>query len=281
MRNATIEVTPCAGAAGAQLNGVDLTRTQSAKEMVQLKRALLDHLVIAIPRQSLTSEQLIAFGEQWGELFIHPNLKPSNIHPGLIAVERKPGDIRYTGSEWHTDTSHMPAPPALSIMYAKTVPATGGDTVFANQYLAFATLSDGLQRTLRGLRAIHSDARVAGPRAALNALRSNKTNESADWRPTRTSHPVVRTHPDTGREALYVNVAATLHFDGMSVEESAPLLNYLFEHNHRPEFTYRHAWREDMLIIWDNRALVHLAVNDCPNDYRLMHRLQVAGNRPQ
>ena len=165
-------------------------------------------------------------------------------------------------------------------MQAKKLPPLGGDTIFANQYLAYDALSDKLKTVLEGMKAVHSDERVAGPVAGLNALRSNKTNESEDWQPTRSLHPVIRTHSDTGRKALYVNVAATLRFDDMSVEESAPLLGYLFELNHRPEFCFRQLWQQNTIVIWDNRCLVHIAVNDCQNEYRLMHRLQIVGDRP-
>jgi taurine dioxygenase len=175
----------------------------------------------------------------------------------------------------------MPVPPALSIMQAKQVPAVGGDTLFANQYLAYDRLSATLKQLLGQMRAVHSDFRVAGPTAGLNALRTNKTNESSCWRPTSNSHPVIRTHPETGRKALYVNVAATLNFEDMTPHESAPWLDYLFELNHRPEFIYRQVWRENTIVIWDNRCLVHLAVNDCPQDHRLMHRLQIAGDAPR
>ncbi len=276
----SIEVRKLGAAAGAEIHGVNLREPLHDEAMSIIHKALLDNLVIAIPDQPLNPDQLIEFGMRWGELFLHPNLEPSDIHPALIAVERRPGDIRYTGSEWHSDTTHIEAPPKLSIMQAKQLPAVGGDTLFANQYLAYENLSEKLKEVLGDLRAVHSDERVAGPIAGLNALRTNKTNESADWQPTQNLHPVVRIHPETGRKALYVNVAATLQFEDMTREESAPLLGYLFDQNHLPEYCYRQVWRENTIVVWDNRCLVHIAVNDCQNDHRLMHRLQIVGDRP-
>jgi len=167
-----------------------------------------------------------------------------------------------------------------AILYAIEVPPDGGDTCFANQHLAYDTLSDGMKRMLEGLRAVHSDRKVAGPQAGRNAHRSTKVREDSNWRETVSAHPVVRTHPETGRKLLFVNASYTVGFEGLSEEESRPLLDYLLDHGHRPEFTCRFRWETGSLAIWDNRCTMHYAVNDYDGSRRLMHRTTVAGERP-
>lgn len=275
-----MEVIKLSPAAGAEIRGVDLSRPFTDEEFQTVREAMADHLVLSFPDQDITPEAFIAFGKHWGELLIHPNLTPSSIDPALIEIQRRPGDKRFTGSEWHTDATMIPAPPKFTMMHSKVVPSVGGDTLFANQYMAYEGLSEGMKSELRRLRAVHNDERVAGPQAGLNAQRTNQTNEREDWTPTVTVHPLVRTHPETGRDSLYANIAYTAYLEGMTREESAPLLDFLFEQNHRFEYTYRHKWQKDMVVIWDNRALVHIAANDCPDDHRLMHRLQVIGEPP-
>ena len=167
-----------------------------------------------------------------------------------------------------------------AIMYAIDVPPYSGDTLFANQYAAYDTLSAGLKQTLAGLKAVHSDRMVAGPSHGLNARRSTKIREDDAWRETRSVHPVVCTHPETGRRHLYVNASYTVGFDGMSEEESRPLLSYLLEHGHRPEFTCRFRWEKGSVAFWDNRTCKHLAVHDAGQFHRYMRRIQVCGHRP-
>jgi taurine dioxygenase len=170
------------------------------------------------------------------------------------------------------------APPMGAILYAIEVPPYGGDTSFANQYLAYETLSDGMKRMLAGLRAVHSDRKVAGPQAGRNAYRSTKVREDDAWRETVNTHPVVRTHPETGKRLLFVNHAYTVGFEGMTEAESRPLLDYLLEQGHRPEFTCRFRWETGSVAFWDNRAVKHLAVNDAGPFRRLMRRVQIAGD---
>jgi taurine dioxygenase len=175
----------------------------------------------------------------------------------------------------------MVAEPQMgAILYAIETPPNGGDTCFANQYLAYDTLSDGMKRMLEGLRAVHSDRKVAGPQAGRNAHRSTKVREDADWRETVSAHPVVRTHPETGRKLLFVNHSYTVGFEGMTEEESRPLLDYLLEHGHRPEFTCRFRWHNGSVAFWDNRSVKHLAVHDAGPFRRLMRRVQIVGDRP-
>ncbi len=280
MAEETLVVRRIGAAAGAEITGIDLSHDLTNDQFAVIHQALLDHLVLCFPDQTLSADDQIAFARRWGDLAIHPNLAGMKDHPEIIAVERRPGDTGHLGSEWHNDTTSLEKPPMGTMMYSKIVPPVGGDTVFANQYAAYDALSSGMKDMLDGMRAVHGDSRVAGPRAGLNKRRTNKTDESDDWRETVNMHPVVRTHPETGKKALYVNVAYTLRLENMTTEESQPLLDFLYEHSHRPEFTYRHRWSEKMLVLWDNRALVHLALNDCPTSHRLMERIQIRGDRP-
>ena len=167
-----------------------------------------------------------------------------------------------------------------AILYALEVPPFGGDTIFASQYAAYDALSDGMKAMLSGLRAVHSDRMVAGPQAGMNAKRSTKVREDEAWRETVSVHPVVRTHPETGRKLLFVNASYTVGFEGMTEAEGKSLLGYLLEHGHRPEFTCRFRWRPGSIAFWDNRCTKHIAVHDAGPHRRLMRRIQIAGDRP-
>jgi taurine dioxygenase len=170
-----------------------------------------------------------------------------------------------------------------AILYAQEVPPYGGDTLFANQYLAYESLSPGLKRLVETLRAVHSDRKVAGPQVGLNqrnSKSSTKVRDDPDWRETASLHPVVRTHPETGRKMLFVNHSYTLAFEGMTEAESKPLLNYLLDQGHRPEFTCRFRWTPGAVAFWDNRSTKHLAVNDAGPFRRRMRRIQICGDRP-
>ncbi len=187
--------------------------------------------------------------------------------------------MHIVGEDWHADTTMVAEPPMGAILYAIEAPPYGGDTSFANQYMAYDTLSDGMKRLLSGLKAVHSDRNVAGPRANRNAQRSTKVREDADWRETINVHPVVVTHPETGRKLLYVNRSYTQGFEGMTEAESRPLLDYLLEHGHRPEFTCRFRWQQGSIAFWDNRCCKHLAIHDAGPFRRVMRRTQVSGSR--
>jgi taurine dioxygenase len=275
----SIEVEPLAGALGAVVHGVDLAAGPDDRDIAQIRAALLRHLVLQFHDQRLRASALHALGRRFGELVVHPNLVAEGSYPEVITIRKEPADRSIIGAEWHTDTTCLAAPPMGAILSAVDVPEVGGDTLFANQYLAFETLSAGMQRLLLGLRAVHDDTRVAGPRAGLNASRSSKTREEA-WCKTEALHPVVRTHPETGRRALYVNIAYTRRFEDMSEAESAPLLAFLYAHATRPEFTCRLRWRPGTVVMWDNRCLVHMALNDYPGRRREMIRVQIQGDVP-
>jgi taurine dioxygenase len=280
MRSSGIEVHPIAGSIGAEIHNVDVSQDLDEATIGDLRKALLDHCVIFFRDQKLDAERHKAFSRRFGELFIHPNYRGMQADPEIVMITREPGDKHIVGEDWHADTTMVAAPPMGAILYAIEVPAYGGDTLFANQYLAYDTLSEGMKRLLSGLKAVHSDRNVAGPGANRNAQRSTKVREDTDWRETITAHPVVVTHPETGRKLLYVNRSYTQGFEGMTDAESRPLLDYLLEHGHRPEFTCRFRWQQGSIAFWDNRCCKHLAIHDAGPFRRLMRRTQISGSRP-
>ena len=274
-----MEIQPISGALGAELHGVDLGRDLGDAVIGDIRRALLDHCVIFFRDQEFDAAQHKALARRFGPIFIHPNYYGTQVDPEILEIRREPGDTKVVGEDWHTDTTMMAEPPMGAILYALEVPPYGGDTLFANQYLAYEALSDGMKRLVGGLRAVHSDRMVAGP-AVNNAGRTTKARADADWRETVNVHPVVRTHPETRRKLLYVNYSYTVGFEGMTEDESRPLLTYLMEHGNRPEFTCRFRWTKGAVAFWDNRCVKHLAVNDAQPFRRLMRRVQIAGDKP-
>jgi taurine dioxygenase len=274
-----LEIQPIAGALGAELYGVDLGSELDDATIAEIRQALLDHCVIFFRDQEFDAAQHKALARRFGTIFIHPNYYGLQVDPEILDIRREPGDTKVVGEDWHTDTTMMAEPPMGAILYALEVPPYGGDTLFANQYRAFETLSDGMKRMLSGLRAVHSDRMVAGP-AVNHAGRTTKARADADWHETVNVHPVVRTHPETKRKLLYVNYSYTVGFEGMTEEESRPLLNYLMEHGNRPEFTCRFRWTKGAVAFWDNRCVKHLAINDAQPFRRVMRRVQIAGDKP-
>ena len=278
MRNSQITIQPIAGALGAEVHGVDVAEDLDDGVIGEIRQALLDHGVIFFRDQNLDRERHKAFTRRFGEIFVHPNYNGLTADPAIVDIRREPGDKKIVGEDWHTDTTMVADPPMGAILYAIEVPPYGGDTVFANQYLAYEALSDGLKHTLENMRAIHTDRMVAGPQAAMNAQRSTKVREDADWRETISIHPVVRTHPETGRKLLFVNRSYTVGFEGWTEAESRPLLEFLLEHGHRPEFTCRFRWANGSIAFWDNRSTKHLAVHDAGPFRRIMRRTQICGD---
>ena len=276
MQTTKLEVQPIAGALGAEVHGVDLGAHLDDAVIAEIRQALLEHCVIFFRDQEFDAVQHKALARRFGDIFIHPNYYGVVPDPEILEIRREPGDTRVVGEEWHSDTTMMAKPPMGAILYAIEVPPYGGDTLFANQYLAYETLSDGMKQVLAGLRGVHSDRKVAGPQSRVNAGRSTKARDDEAWRETITVHPVVRTHPETGRLLLYVNASYTVGFEGMTEAESKPLLEFLLEQGHRPEFTCRFRWQKGSVAFWDNRCTKHLAVNDAGPFRRLMRRVQIA-----
>lgn len=275
-----ISVVPIASTIGAEITGVDLASELSAEQVSVLRQALLDHCVIFFRDQVLDEAQHKRLARRFGDIFVHPNFDTGDHDPEIVTIVRVPGDERIIGEDWHTDTTMMAAPPMGAILYGVEVPAVGGDTLFANQYLAYEMLSDGMKSILAGLRCAHSDRRVVGPASPFAGKRSTAIINDADWTETVSLHPVVRTHPETGRKALFVNHSYSVCFEGMREDESTPLLNWLMDWGHRPEFTCRFRWTPGAVAFWDNRCVKHLAVHDVHADRRVMRRVQIAGDVP-
>jgi taurine dioxygenase len=274
-----IEVSRVAGALGAELSGVDLSQPLDGPTTAVIRTALLEHLVIFFHGQELTSEQFLRFARTMGEPQHYPLLKGLPGYPEITEVQKLEHERVNFGGIWHSDTTYLERPPMGSMLYAREVPPFGGDTLFANQYLAFETLSAGMQRMLDGMSAISSSAKADATKTREDRVRMQGR---ADARTEYfAEHPVVRTHPETGRKALYVNIAHTVRFKDMTEEESAPLLAFLFQHQTRPELTCRFRWRVGSLAFWDNRCVQHNPVNDYHGYRRVMHRITLAGDTPR
>ena len=263
------------GAVGAEVSGVDLNCLDEAT-LAELREAHAQYSVLFFRNQQLTPEAHIALAQGWGEINVNRFFTPVENYPQIAEVRKEPDQKFNIGGGWHTDHSYGQIPALGSLLYAKEVPTTGGDTLFAGCGAAFDTLSEGIKDTLRTLRAVHSSRHVFGQSAAMpDDVTGLFTN--ADQATQDAVHPVVIRHPLSGREILYVNPGFTTHIEGWSIQESAPLLEFLYGHIARPEHTCRFHWQPGSLAFWDNRATWHLAVNDYHGQRRLMHRITVEG----
>ncbi|HZB91583.1 MAG TPA: TauD/TfdA family dioxygenase [Stellaceae bacterium] len=276
---ATLDIRPISGALGAEIHGVALDRELDAETVAALRRALLDHLVIFFRDQELAPERFLALARRFGEPIEYPFVRGIDGFPEIIRVAKLEHETVNFGGIWHSDTTYLETPPMGTLLVAREVPPFGGDTLFANQYLAYETLSDGMKNLLEGLRGVSSSAKANTTRTREDRIKSDPSQRRND--DFIAEHPVVRTHPETGRKALYVNVGHTVRFAGMTEEESAPILDYLFRHQTRPEFTCRFSWRIGSLAFWDNRAAQHNPVNDYHGYRRVMHRITLAGDKPR
>jgi len=273
-----IGVRRIAGALGAEISGADLARELPADTVAAIRAAFLEHLVIFFHDQRLTPAQFMAFARRMGTPIEYPFVKGIEGFPEIIEVKKLEHERVNFGGVWHSDTAYLAEPPMGSMLLALEVPPAGGDTLFASQYAAYETLSEGMKRLLEGLRAENDSAKANVTRTREDRV---KTDGKEDAQSLIAAHPVVRTHPETGRKALYVNTAHTVRFAGMSDAESAPLLEVLFRHQVRPEFTCRFSWRAGSLAFWDNRCAQHNPVNDYHGHRRVMHRITLAGEPPR
>lgn len=279
-----VDVRPVAAALGAEIAGVDASAPMSAEVADEIRAALDRYLVIFFRDQALSLDQLKSFSRLFGELTRVPYVGALDAHPEIIAVlkEADERNISTFGGTWHTDFSFLERPPVASILYADEVPPVGGDTLWANMYNAHAALSPGMQRVLEGMNAMHSGhvygaARPPHGIATSTSIAISRENPEAD---EERAHPVVRVNPRTGEKALYVNPVYTTRFEGMTEEESRGLLEYLYAHCTRPEFTCRFRWAAGSIAVWDNRFSLHLAINDYDGYRRAMYRTSTAGESP-
>jgi taurine dioxygenase len=273
-----IQVKPIAGALGAEIYGVDLAKLDDAI-FADIHHAFLDNLVIFFRDQTITPEQQVAFSARFAPVGYYPFLKGLPDHPAVIEVRKEPEDKLNFGGVWHTDTAYLAKPPMGSVLYAKEIPESGGDTMFANLYLAYETLSDPMKAMLDNRNAVNSSQK--GDAAVGRQKSIDENPKDATDIQTESIHPVLRTHPETGRQALYVNRGHTVCFEGMTPQESAPILEYLFEYQIRPEFTCRFQWAPGSIAIWDNRCALHYPLNDYQGQRRVMHRVTMEGDTPQ
>ena len=272
-----IEVRPLAGALGAEVLGVDMAGDLEDEVVREVRQAFLDHLVIFLRDQSATPQQQVAFARRFGDPMEYPNLPGLPEEPLITPVVKLEHEHNNFGGVWHSDTTYLPEPPMGSMLLALEVPPHGGDTLFANQYLAYEALSDGLQETLDGLIGISSSAKAEASRTVEDRLKEAGVERKA----LTAEHPLVRTHPETGRKALYTSDAHTVSIKGWTEEESLPLLKFLWAHQIRPEFTCRFRWQPGSLAFWDNRAAMHNPINDYHGYRRVLHRITLAGDKPR
>ncbi len=278
-----VRVEQWAGPCGAVIGGVDLAADPPDPVIAEIRRAILDHGVVFVRGQSLTPAQQVAFSRRFGPASPVPFVQPIAEHPEVIAVVRDASERQgFTfGGIWHSDFSFLPEPPMGSILHALEVPPFGGDTLWANQYLAFETLSPGLQQTLRGLRGVHSARDAYSPKMqGVHDQFVGMAVQTSDDANRVQLHPAVRVHGETGREALFVNAQYTLGLDGWWPHESKLLLDHLFAHATQPAFTCRWRWEVGDVAFWDNRAVQHMVMADATGHRRAMHRTTVAGERP-
>ena len=271
-----IQVRPIAGALGAEVEGVDAARPLAESIIAEIRQAFLDHLVIFLRNQKLTPQAQLAFARGFGQPMEYPQLKGLPECPLITPVLKLEHERVNFGGIWHSDTAYLERPPMASMLYAIEVPPYGGDTLFANQYLAYETLSEPLRRRLGAVIGINASTKADASRTREDRLRE----AGVEHKVLVGEHPVVRTHPETGRRALYVNVGHTTHFKDWTEEESAPILGFLFAHQVRPDFTCRFHWEPGSLAFWDNRCTQHNPVNDYHGFRRVMHRVTLAGEAP-
>ncbi len=270
-----LRIQKTAGALGAEISGVDLSLALSDETIAEIRAAFVEHQVIFFRDQALTPEQQLAFGRRFGPLNIHPYVKGMADHPEVMEIIKEPTDKVNFGGGWHSDMSFLEKPSIGSILYAVELPDWGGDTLFASQAAAYEALTPGLKATLDGLRAIHSAGREYSSAGHSAQKRGSMNVVEAEGAVGEYAHPVVLTHPETGRKALYVNPAFTMKFEGWSKRESKPLLDFLFEHCRYEAFTTRFSWKPGSVAFWDNRSVWHFALNDYPGQRRHMRRVTV------
>jgi len=276
-RHFTLE--PASPLVGAFISGIDVSQPLSAVIHAELERALAEYGVIFLRDQTLTPEQHIAFAQYFGEIDVNRFFKPVDQYPQIAEVRKEPDQKANIGGGWHTDHSYDQIPAKASLLYAREVPRIGGDTLFASTVAAYDALSPGLQQTLAGLRAAHSSRHVFG-HGSLQRTQTDLPGRvlNPDLATQDAVHPVLFTHPETGRRAIYVNPGFTVRFEGWTAQESQSLLAFLYEHVKRPEFSTRFAWQAKSLAMWDNRTTWHFAINDYSGERRLLHRITVRSN---
>jgi len=278
-----IRVQPTPSGFGARIEGVDLSRPLPADVLAEVKTAWARHAVLSFPDQPLDLDQLEAFTLQMGAFGVDPFIAPMPGRPNVLELRREPDEKATNfGAGWHSDWSFQAKPPAATILHGQVIPPVGGDTLFADCAAAYEALSDNMKAVLAPMRAVHSATRAYGTKGVFARETEKRTmeiivSEEADKSLT---HPLVRTHPVTGRKALFVSPVYTVGIEGFTVKESQAILGFLFAHITQEEFVFRHRWAPDTLLMWDNRCTVHFAEGGYDGHLRVMHRTTVAGEAP-
>ena len=285
----TMNVERICDALGAEVTGIDLSRPPADAAIEAIRQALGEHLVLVFRGQELSAPEQIAFSRRFGDLvrrirddFLHPD------YPDVLVLSnrKEKGEFvgatpAYAGFTWHGDLTYAERPSMGSMLHALEAPADGGDTAFANMYTAYETLPEETRRRIAALKAIHVRDRRKNPRAQLTADFDRDADEYYGVPVPDSVHPMVRTHPESGRKALFVSPRFTVAIEGLEDAEAQPLLDQLFAHQRRPEFIYRHKWRLGDLVFWDNRCTIHKALGgiEAPG-IRHLHRTSIAGDAP-
>lgn len=280
MIGTAFDVVPVSPALGAEVRGLDLSAPLSPETVAELRRAFNEHQVLFFRDQELSPAQQIAFGRRFGELGTHPYVDANPEYPEIIDIVTEPDDTVNFGGGWHTDVTFLPEPDLGSILYAVELPPVGGDTLFASQLAAYDALSDTMKGVLNGLVGIHSAGPQYGGTGYSRQSRAMSTKGEDAAAASRVEHPVVRTHPETGRKGLYVNPAFTVGIKGMRPDESRALLRFLYRHATAEPFTCRFRWEPGSVAMWDNRSVQHYALHDYRGHRRRMRRITIRGDRP-
>jgi taurine dioxygenase len=273
-----MQIKKLAGALGAELLGIDLGHKLTENAAAAVRQALLDHGVIYLRGQNLTPDQFMDFAKAMGTPVEYPFVKGLEGYPHIIEVKKLEHETSNFGGVWHSDTTYLERPPMGSMLLSREVPPYGGDTLFASQYAAYEALSPTMKSLIAPLVGISTSGKADVSKTREDRIKEGGKQEAP--REYRAEHPIVRTHPETGRKALYVNVAHTAGIVGLTDEESAPLLQFLFQHQVKPEFTCRIVWEPNAIAFWDNRCVQHNPVNDYHGFRRVMHRITLEGDRP-
>jgi len=277
-----MQIQPLAGALGAEIRGVTLTALDDAGWR-EIQRAFLDYAVLVFRDQALEAADLMRVGGRFGAPCYYPFVTGIEGFPYIFEVVKAEEETTNFGGSWHSDTTYLREPPLATLLYALETPAHGGDTLFSSTRAAYDALSDGMREMLTGLVGVNSAGlKYGGGRSKMHSkIGGMKVHDTDSAEQYEAEHPVVRTHPDTGRKALYLSRSHTIRFKDMTEAESRPLIEFLQEHQTRPEFTCRVQWAPGTLTVWDNRCTQHFAVNDYHGRRRRMRRLTVGAQVPR
>jgi taurine dioxygenase len=278
-----MKIEPLAGALGAEVSDVSLATLQDDNRWEEIRQAFLKYSVLAFREQALEPADLMRVGARFGEPCYYPFVTGLDGYPFIFEVVKEEHETVNFGGNWHSDTTYLQQPPLATLLHALETPSHGGDTLFTSTYAAYDALSEGMRKLVDTLVGVNSASlKVTGGRRKMHStIGGMKVHDTEGADQYEAEHPAVRTHPDTGRKALYVSRSHTIRFRDMSEEESRPLIDFLQAHQTRPEFTCRVRWSPGTLTVWDNRCTQHSAVNDYHGQRRRMRRLTVGAQTPR